>query len=312
MRKPKLTEEEKKERARESNRKQRERAKADPELAARRKEHNRKHREKVKADPALAAREKAMNKARRLKLLANPEYAAQHKERRRVSSKRYISENYEKIRASTGRYQAKNKEKITEYRKGYKKRKRLDPVHRAKTLEYNREYFSRPDVRARKNAARNQSWPEQMKNPVNKMLHLARGKISEIRRLAKLGRIPKSGRSRFADYFGAEPEIVLQHLSSLFSPEMNWENWGPVWHVDHIIPISSGTKSIELIAKLNHYKNLRPLLASENLSKNNKMPDFFPDGVPFTPEEVGWLPPEARQPTVGAVQVAAGVSGAVG
>lgn len=49
---------------------------------------------------------------------------------------------------------------------------------------------------------------------------------------------------------------------------MNWENYGE-WHLDHIIPISYA-KTIEDIYKLNHYTNLQPLWASENLSKGNR------------------------------------------
>jgi hypothetical protein len=52
---------------------------------------------------------------------------------------------------------------------------------------------------------------------------------------------------------------------------MTWENWSPTgWHVDHIIPLSSGKTESELL-KLNHYTNLKPLWAKDNLAKSNKI-----------------------------------------
>jgi hypothetical protein len=50
---------------------------------------------------------------------------------------------------------------------------------------------------------------------------------------------------------------------------MSWDNYGE-WHIDHIIPISVG-KNKEEIEGLNHYLNLRPLWAEENLKKSNKI-----------------------------------------
>jgi hypothetical protein len=49
---------------------------------------------------------------------------------------------------------------------------------------------------------------------------------------------------------------------------MNWNNHGK-WHIDHMIPISSA-KNEEEVLKLNHYTNLQPLWAKENLIKYNK------------------------------------------
>ena len=56
----------------------------------------------------------------------------------------------------------------------------------------------------------------------------------------------------------------------------NWRKRGiPIkylnikWHLDHIIPISWAKDEDEVI-KLNHYKNLQPLWAEDNLLKNNK------------------------------------------
>jgi hypothetical protein len=46
-------------------------------------------------------------------------------------------------------------------------------------------------------------------------------------------------------------------------------NYGE-WHVDHIKPISIGKNKKE-IEDLNHYTNLKPLWANENLRKSNKI-----------------------------------------
>ena len=47
---------------------------------------------------------------------------------------------------------------------------------------------------------------------------------------------------------------------------MNWSNYGE-WHIDHIIPLSSANTKEEL-SLLCHHKNLQPLWAYDNLSKN--------------------------------------------
>jgi len=67
-----------------------------------------------------------------------------------------------------------------------------------------------------------------------------------------------------ADYF-----TVKNHLESLFTSEMNWDNMGRYgWHIDHIKPLALASNKDELI-KLCHYTNLQPLWWEDNLSKSS-------------------------------------------
>lgn len=66
---------------------------------------------------------------------------------------------------------------------------------------------------------------------------------------------------------------LIKHIESKFSDGMTWKNHGK-WHVDHIFPIS---KCVELygaeesVSLVNHYSNLQPLWAKENLEKRDKI-----------------------------------------
>jgi len=53
---------------------------------------------------------------------------------------------------------------------------------------------------------------------------------------------------------------------------MTWENYGKYWHMDHRRPISSfNLLDDNDVTACFHYTNLQPLLAIENLKKNNKI-----------------------------------------
>lgn len=57
------------------------------------------------------------------------------------------------------------------------------------------------------------------------------------------------------------------HLEKQFLNGMSWNNRVD-WHIDHIVPISSANNEEDII-KLNHFTNLRPLWAKDNLIKSN-------------------------------------------
>lgn len=67
---------------------------------------------------------------------------------------------------------------------------------------------------------------------------------------------------------GYTPRELKSHIGKQFEEGMSWENWGD-WHIDHIYPVSMFPVSTD-ISVVNDLTNLRPLWASENLSKGNR------------------------------------------
>jgi hypothetical protein len=62
------------------------------------------------------------------------------------------------------------------------------------------------------------------------------------------------------------------HLESKFESWMDWSNYGILWQVDHIIPVSYFNDCTP-ICIVNSLNNLRPLDKSYNLSRGNKLDD---------------------------------------
>jgi hypothetical protein len=77
-------------------------------------------------------------------------------------------------------------------------------------------------------------------------------------------------KSRTQENLGCDWLTLKNHIESQFYGGMNWDNRN-LWHIDHVIPICSAKNEIEL-KELNHYSNLQPLWASDNISKGGKIP----------------------------------------
>lgn len=80
-------------------------------------------------------------------------------------------------------------------------------------------------------------------------------------------RIQKSG--SFVRDMGCNLKFFRQHLAKLLVPPMTLDNYGTVWHLDHVYPLSRANLAdrVEFLAVAN-YRNLQPMLISSNLSKN--------------------------------------------
>lgn len=74
--------------------------------------------------------------------------------------------------------------------------------------------------------------------------------------------------AKWRDIVSCTPRQLVSHLEAQFTSDMNWSNYGTLWHIDHIIPCAafdwSRPKHLEWCW---HHKNLRPLLASDNILK---------------------------------------------
>lgn len=152
---------------------------------------------------------------------------------------------------------------------------------------YRKSYFSRRDVKDRRNALRNKGigkgrgkrkdaiTPEQSKQynrewkkqkkitcPKYKLQCLIRSRMDSILRQKS------SKRSKtLNDIIGCTFEQLKSHIESQFQEGMTWDNHGQFgWHVDHKIPMASA-ESIEDVYRLSHYTNLQPLWWRDNLTK---------------------------------------------
>lgn len=71
---------------------------------------------------------------------------------------------------------------------------------------------------------------------------------------------------------GCSIEFLCENLEKQFQPGMTWENYGPVWHVDHILPCSAfHLQHSEEQEICFNWSNLQPLFAKDNILKGDKI-----------------------------------------
>lgn len=82
----------------------------------------------------------------------------------------------------------------------------------------------------------------------------------------------KKGHEKYTEMLGCSWDTLRKWLESNFSPEMNWENYGSLWHVDHTMPCASFdmTDAASVNACFN-WSNLAPMIGVENISKSDKI-----------------------------------------
>lgn len=170
------------------------------------------------------------------KILSDPEY----KEKARIRSKKYRDENREKYLLSKKLIREKNKDKISIYNKQYR--------------EANKNYFKNYNYNYKKN---------RKKEDIDfRIICNLRSRLSNIVKR-------KSNSLSVKKLLGCNFKTLKSHLENKFTEGMNWDNYGE-WHLDHIIPISSGS-SEEDYKKLCHYTNLQPLWAVDNIRKKDNI-----------------------------------------
>ena len=73
------------------------------------------------------------------------------------------------------------------------------------------------------------------------------------------------------EYLGCTPPEYLKWIC-FNATDFTLENYGQIWHIDHVIPLSKFDFELEqdrMVAF--NWRNTMPLLAKENLAKNNKI-----------------------------------------
>lgn len=157
----------------------------------------------------------------------------------------YRRRHPERVRAQTKAYYRRNAERCRQASRTYAKNNRA--LINSKRTEYAR------------------------KNPSFRLAAALRARI-----LTALKKGFKSKRT--LDLLGCSIANFRIYLESKFETGMTWDNYGPVWHVDHIMPcaIFDLTKP-EHQKRCFHFSNLQPLFAQDNHRKHAKvLSDQFP------------------------------------
>lgn len=174
-------------------------------------------------------------------LMDNKSYRDINKDKIKLHSKNFRQINYEKIKEEKKKYYSKNIERIRIKNKNYR--------------ENNKE---------KRNEYQNN---RKLNDPIFKLNSSMRARM---RTFFKTKNITKNNKTFII--VGCTPLELREHLEKQFTNNMSWENHGiHGWHIDHIIPLSSG-KTEDEILELFHYTNLQPLWAVDNLKKGGKLP----------------------------------------
>ena len=82
--------------------------------------------------------------------------------------------------------------------------------------------------------------------------------------------IRTKGVMKSSEFLGCSWNEYAAHIEAKFQPGMSWANQHE-WQVDHVVPLSWFDLRIPEQAKqANHYTNLQPMWASDNMKKGNR------------------------------------------
>ena len=188
----------------------------------------------------------------------------------RERARDYRKRNPDKVKEQNDR---RTKEYIREKSKEYYKRhsEKIKPIARIKVREYyrnNREKCIACATESRKRnidkvKIRQRAWQKRSfkENPERKIAANLR------RRLHRALSGKRRAGSAVRD-LGCSVGELMKWLEGKFVEGMSWDNYGPIWHVDHINPLSSfDLTDTEQFKLASHYTNLQPLFASDNIKK---------------------------------------------
>jgi len=166
------------------------------------------------------------------------------KERQREYNKKWRINNKDKFKESREKTREKYKDKIRE-----------------RYIQYRKNNYEKLKLR-QNNYAKN----KRKTDPLFKLCSLMRTRMYIFLRTKNITK-----RNKTFELIGCTPNELKEYLESKFTEGMSWDNYEFYgWHIDHIIPLSSG-KTEEEVNKLFHYTNLQPMWSNDNWNKGRKI-----------------------------------------
>lgn len=180
----------------------------------------------------------------------------------------YRENNKDYMKEYSAKYWVENKEKIIEYQK----------LYYADNLELKKEYSSKYWVENKERLKSNiNNWkknnPNYYKDYMKKRYHsdLEFKIISNLRSRFYHAIKGNTKSDSSLTLIGCSIKFLQFHIWTQFDKNMNWENHGSYWELDHIKPCALFDLSIkDEQKKCFHYTNLQPLKWEENRIKGKK------------------------------------------
>jgi len=199
-------------------------------------------------------------------------YYEKNKEKRKAQTKAYYAKNKEKCLETSKAWAKSNKEKVRlasrewarkDYAENpvkYEEYRKTDTVKKARK----RYYYSHKEQCIQATVQRNK---ERVKtDSLYKLKCVLRARLHGAFRYNLSNKASKS-----FTLLGCTAKEAKQYLEKMFKSDMNWENHGELWEIDHIIPIASFDLSSETEQKKAfNFKNLQPLYKIENRKKGSR------------------------------------------
>ena len=176
-----------------------------------------------------------------------------HKEKRLLGAAKYRLKNNEEIKIKKREYHHATKD-----------------VRNAKSRAYYAKNIEQCRANAKACRIKNKgayAKYESQRRLVDKRFNLIKRIRSRIRTAFSANGYTK--RSKTYEILGCSWDEFKLHIEKQFCNGMCWDRLKEI-HIDHIIPLASA-KTEEDVILLNHFTNLRPLWAKDNLSKGAKM-----------------------------------------
>ena len=198
-------------------------------------------------------------KKKELKAAYNAAYRAAHKEKASAYMAAWRSANPGRQAAYAKAWLAANREKVLARQAAY--RAANPGIMKASTARWR---AANPG-KVRASAAARRS--ERYRTDPN--FRIAMTIRSHLKRIVKSGGV-KDATS--LSYVGCTVARLRKHLERQFKPGMTWGNHGE-WHIDHITPLAAFDFAAfpAQIKQAEHYTNLRPMWARDNLSKSDTL-----------------------------------------
>ena len=170
----------------------------------------------------------------------------------------YYKKNKERIlKKSKERYYKNPEKKLKQNKQNWLKEKEKTDFKEKEKKRYKEYYENKKKIIFSKQKERRKtSWKYNLSGRIR----------SRLREAMKKNGYQK--KSKTAEILGADWNTIKLHIEQKFEKNMNWE-CRDQWHIDHIIPLAAAQNEEELYA-LAHYKNLQPLWADINQSKNDE------------------------------------------